>query len=39
MQDIKKANKEIYKKDENFDAYKEAVENISKLHVSASHKA
>lgn len=36
MQDIKKTNKDIYKKDENCDAYREAIDNISKLHTTAS---
>lgn len=34
--DIKKTNKSIYKKDGNVEAYKEAVNNISKLHSSAN---
>ena len=34
--DVQKTNKEIYKQNGNLDAYREAIENVSKLHQAAN---
>jgi len=34
--DIQKASKQIYKIDENVDAYRDAINNIERLHCSAN---
>ncbi len=36
MRDIQNVNSLIYKKNQNVDAYKEAIENVEKLHSQAS---